>query len=318
MSPSLVQVQTFGGLEKVQDVRTGIGPTSGVVVSPDGFIMSSAFNFISEPSAVLVRLPDGEQLDAKIIATDYSRMLTLLKVEAEGLPVPTAAPVDESRVGQWTLAVGKAFSATAPNISAGVLSAKDRIWGKAIQTDAKTSPFNYGGLLIDIRGRALGVIAPLSMTSDGVVAGADWYDSGIGFAVPMDQVFASFERLKAGENLYRGTLGMTMEPAGNMLADAKVGGVREGSPAAVAGMKAGDVVTKADGRPVKLVADLQRALGTHYVGDEIELAFRRGDEERTVTATLEKAPEPPKPGHAMPGAELIPGGPDQPAPRTPE
>src|SRR5690606_26956694 len=177
-----------------------------------------------------------------IVATDYSRMLTLLKINETGLVVPEGAPLDQTKVGQWTLAVGKAFDARTPNPSAGVLSAKNRIWGKAVQTDAKVSPFNYGGPLIDLHGRVIGIIVPLSMTSDEVMAGAEWYDSGIGFAVPFEQVLASVERLKTGEDLYRGVLGVVTTNPGQMFATPVVGEVREDSPAAEAGLAKGDVI----------------------------------------------------------------------------
>ena len=288
VSPSVVQIQTFGGLDRVGETLTGTGPTSGVVVSEDGYIISSAFNFAAKPAAVIVKLPDGRQLDAKVVATDFSRMLTLLKVEATGLPVPEAASVDNAKVGQWTLALGKAFDVATPNFSPGVLSAKNRIWGKAVQTDAKTSPFNYGGPLVDIEGRVLGIIAPLSMTSDEVMAGAEWYDSGIGFAIPMDQVAASVERLKSGEDQYRGTLGVITTTPGNMFAEPVIGQVREGSPAAESGLKAGDLIAAVDGKRVTRQAQVMQALGTKYAGDAVEVTVKRDEAEETLTVTLQK------------------------------
>lgn len=292
VAPSVVQIQTFGGLDRVGETLTGTGPTAGVIVSPDGYIISSAFNFAAKPAAVIVRLADNTQHDAKLIATDYSRMLTLLKIAGADLPVPGSAPVAEAKVGEWTLAVGKAFDPVTPNMSPGVLSAKDRIWGKAIQTDAKTSPFNYGGPLLDIHGRVMGIIVPLSMTNDEVMAGAEWYDSGIGFAVPIDQVMASVERLKAGEDLHRGTLGIVTTKPGELFAQPVVAEVRGGSPAAAAGLKADDVITAIDGRPIARQAEVLRALGPKYAGDTAEIAVKRGDGEQTVTVTLEKPADP--------------------------
>ncbi|MBA3314335.1 MAG: S1C family serine protease [Planctomycetota bacterium] len=288
VAPSLVQIQTFGGLDRVGETLTGSGPTTGVAVSADGYVITSAFAFAAKPAAAVVKLPDGRQLDAKIVATDYSRMLTLLKIDAEGLPVPETAPSDEAKIGQWTLAVGKAFDAVVPNTSAGVLSARDRIWGKALQTDAKTSPYNYGGLLVDIRGRAMGVIVPLSMTSDEVMAGADWYDSGIGFAVPFDQVVASFERLKEGGDQHRGTLGLVTTEPGSMFAKPVIGTVREDSPAAEAGVKVGDVIIAVDGRKVSRQAEVLQALGPKYAGDSVELTLDRNGEEVALAIVLEK------------------------------
>ena len=88
------------------------------------------------------------------------------------------------RVGQWAIAVGRTFESDRPNMAVGILSALDRVWGKAIQTDAAVSPNNYGGPLVDIRGRVLGVLVPLSPEAADEMAGVEWYDSGIGFAIP--------------------------------------------------------------------------------------------------------------------------------------
>ena len=92
------------------------------------------------------------------------------------------------RVGQWAIAVGRTFESDRPNMAVGILSAVERIWGKAIQTDAAVSPNNYGGPLVDIRGRVMGVLVPLSPEAAGEVAGMEWYDSGIGFAIPMEHI----------------------------------------------------------------------------------------------------------------------------------
>ena len=120
-------------------------------------------------------------------------MLVLLKVEAEPkLPVPESVPSAEMRVGQWALAVGRTFEASRPNVSVGIVSALGRIWGKAIQTDAKISPNNYGGPLVDISGRVLGVLVPMSPDGSGEMAGVEWYDSGIGFAIPLEGVLRRF------------------------------------------------------------------------------------------------------------------------------
>ena len=107
-------------------------------------------------------------------------------------------------VGQWAIAIGRTFAADQTNISVGVISALNRIWGKAIQTDAKVSPNNYGGALTDIRGRVYGVLAPLSPNNQNALAGTEWYDSGIGFAVPLEDIYARLDHLKSGKDLKPG------------------------------------------------------------------------------------------------------------------
>src|SRR5205085_6749092 len=133
----------------------------------------------------------NDPLLAKIVATDKSKMLTLLKVDAKDLPVPDFVPTKDIKVGQWTLALGRALDTKTdlpPSMSVGIVSALGRIWNKAIQTDAKVSPVNYGGPIIDIAGRVQGIILPASPTGQDETAGFEWYDSGIGFAVPFADV----------------------------------------------------------------------------------------------------------------------------------
>ena len=201
VAPSVVKIETFGGLERVGEVLVGTGPTTGLAVSADGYIISSAFNFAQKPAQILVHLDDGTRLSAKLVATDHSRMLVLLKVTlpaGKSLAVPVAAPRGEMTVGQWAIALGRTFDSAKPSMSIGIVSALNRIWGKAIQTDAKISPNNYGGPLVDIRGRVLGVLVPMSPMAADELAGVEWYDSGIGFAVPLEDVFQPLDRLKRG------------------------------------------------------------------------------------------------------------------------
>ena len=169
--PSIVRIETVGGLEQLDEVLLGTGPTSGVVVSSDGFIISSSFNFVGKPSSILVTLSDGRRLAAKLIANDRLRLLTLLHVDVDGLTPAKAAPRDQIQVGQWALALGRTLDNSTPSLSVGIVSAVNRVWGKAIQTDAKTSPVNYGGALVDVEGRVMGIITPLSPTGGSESAG---------------------------------------------------------------------------------------------------------------------------------------------------
>src|SRR5208283_4986837 len=153
----------------------------------------------------LVRLPDGSRKPAKLVARDHNCQLVLLKIELDHpLPVPEVAPQSEMRVGQWCVAVGRTFEESRPNMAVGILSAVGRVWGKALQTDAAISPNNYGGPLVDIRGRALGVTVPLSPQAANELAGIEWYDSGIGFAIPLEHVRNILPKLKKGKDLYPG------------------------------------------------------------------------------------------------------------------
>ena len=277
VAPSVVRIQTVGGLDRVGRVLTGTAATTGVVVSADGYVISSAFNFASRPASVLVTLADGRRFPAKIIANDRSRMLTLLKIEAEGLSVPRVAPRDGFRVGQWAIAMGRTYESPLPNLSVGIISALDRIWGRALQTDAKISPANYGGPLVDIRGQVIGVLVPLSQRQAGRTAGVEWYDSGIGFAIPMADILGTLPRLKTGTDLLPGLMGITLR-AGNVYASAAIiDRVRFNSPAEKAGLQPGDVIANVDGQPIRRLVQVRNALGNKYAGDTISVVVRRGE-----------------------------------------
>ena len=181
-SPSVIQLELVGGLESQQ-----LGPVSGLAVTTDGFILASAAMIPATITSLLATTPSGKRAAAKVISHDYSRNLVLLKVNTEETyPLLEAIPKDEIIVGQWSIALGRTFSKEFTNQSVGIISASNRVWGKAIQSDAKISPANYGGPLIDIHGRVFGVLTPLTPNPQGGQSdGSEWYDSGIGFAVPI-------------------------------------------------------------------------------------------------------------------------------------
>ena len=288
VAPSVLRIDTVGGLERVGKSLTSTGPATGLVVAEDGYVISSAFNFVQQPSSILVTLPSGKRAAAKIIARDHARMLVLLKVTSdEKLPVPQAVPRSEMAVGQWTIAVGRTFDKSGPNLSVGILSATSRILGRAIQTDAKISPANYGGPLIDLHGRVLGVLVPLSpQGQESELAGAEWYDSGIGFAVPLAEINARLDTLKAGKDLRPGLLGISLKRGDIYVLPAAVAACRSDGPAGKAGIKTGDEIVEIEGKPVQRQAQLKDLLGPHYAGDKVKVAVRRGSERIEATVEL--------------------------------
>ncbi|HYV38797.1 MAG TPA: PDZ domain-containing protein [Gemmataceae bacterium] len=297
VGPSVVQIQTQGGADIVVTspkgpvLRKGIGPTTGVIVDADGYIISSAFNFSNNPASIIVSIPgQKEPVLAKKIATDTSRMLTLIKVEKTGLPVPKFVPVKELKVGQSAIALGRTLDFKAldqtrehpPSISYGIISALGRIWGKAIQTDAKISPVNYGGPLIDITGRVQGIIVPASPDGSDVTAGFEWYDSGIGFAIPMEDIMAVVPKLKKGKDLEKAALGVNMKGGNQFGVLPEIAKVAPGSAADKAGLKPGDIITEIDGKAVVNQAQIMHLLGPKYIGDTIALKYKRGKEEKAI------------------------------------
>jgi serine protease Do len=284
---SVVQIRTIGGLDAVGDTPLAAGPTTGLVISPDGFIISSAFNFVQRPSSILVTLPSAKQAAAELVATDHSRMLVLLKVNGvAGLPVPPFAPPDEIRPGQWAIAVGRTFRADRTNVAIGIISAVGRMFGKALQTDAAVSMANYGGPLIDIRGRVLGVLVPMAPQSTSEVAGVEWYDSGIGFAVPLASIGPAIERMKRGEDQHTGILGISFAGRRPLTSPAELAAVRPDSPAGRAGLKKGDRIVEIERRPIQTQNDLRLALGSRYAGETVRVVAKRGDERIEQSVTL--------------------------------
>jgi S1-C subfamily serine protease/predicted esterase len=293
VAPTVVKIETAGGAEVIPGggkkgpagggVRKGTGPTTGLVVSPDGYVVSSSFNFANKPTDIFVTIPGHPQrLVAKVVAHDQTRMLTLLKVDAKGLAVPEAFPKKDVEVGQWSLSLGRTLDNNAdhpPSMSVGIVSATNRIWGKAIQTDAKTSPVNYGGPLVSIDGRVYGVIVPASNRAEGETAGVDVYDGGIGFAVPLEDVFAALPRLKEGKDLRRGLLGVSPQGADVYNSPPVIGAIQPDSAAARAGLQIGDRIVEINGKKVPNYSTLQHVMGPLYEGDEIAVKVERGGKE---------------------------------------
>jgi serine protease Do len=299
VAPAIVKIETAGGTETLSvggapkgprgappgpGVRKGIGPTTGLVVAADGYIITSSFNFANKPSDVFVTIPGRPgRLVAKQVATDTTRMLTLIKVEAKDLPVPEAMPKTDLVVGQWSLALGRTLMPDAespPSISAGVISALGRLNGKVVQTDAKVSPVNYGGPLVAIDGRVMAVLVPASQRAEGDFSGVEWYDSGIGFAIPFSDVLAVVPKLREGKDLRRGLLGITPQSTEQYLAKVVVGTISPDSAAAIAGMKVGDTLVSIDGVPVPHMTALQHVLGPKYEGDVVKIkVLRNGNDE---------------------------------------
>ncbi|MCA9248531.1 MAG: PDZ domain-containing protein [Planctomycetales bacterium] len=287
VEPSVVRIETIGGVERVGDLLTGAGPSTGLLVSADGYIVSSQFNFVQQPSSILVTLANGQRRPARVVARDHSRMLVLLKIETqEQLPMPEAAPAAEIRVGQWALAVGRGDEAERPNVSVGIVSAVGRVFGKALQTDAKISPRNYGGPLIDLHGRVLGVLVPMSPQGNTAVAGFEWYDGGIGFAVPLESILAALPRMMDGQDLHQGQLGVGLKSGDPYVAPGEVSSVRPRSPAVAAGIVEGDRIVEVDGQPVATQMQLRIALGPRYAGETVRFKVVRDGKPLELQAEL--------------------------------
>jgi serine protease Do len=283
VADSVVQIRTVGGLEQLGDQVLAQGPTTGLILTADGYIVSSAINFAQQPASVLVRLPGGEQRPAEIVGRDTNRMLVLLKVQPDKpLPTPVPAPSADIHVGDWAVAVGRTYDADRLNVSVGVVSALGRMHGRAIQSDANASAANYGGPLVDLQGRVLGVLVPMAPPSPGTaetneLAGAEFYDSGIAFAVPLDHILATLDRWIADGDLKRGLLGVGMADGSPHSTPPTITAIWPHSPAADANWEVGDVVVAVDGQPVETQMQLRFQVNPRYAGDALQVTVRRGE-----------------------------------------
>jgi serine protease Do len=306
IQPSMVTIEGFGGLAPGSGQTKGIhapgeGPTTGLVISSDGFIVTSTFNFIRKPPIIAVRLPSGERKIARLLGRDETRRICLLKVDGvNGLAVPEMAPREELAVGHWAVALGIGYGDAEPALTAGIISATSRIGTKAVQTDANLSPANYGGPLIDLDGRVIGICVPLSPGGQQEGAGSEWYDSGIGFAVPLSGLDKVIAAMKEGKTLQKAFLGVQSQPTGTPPSGASIVSVVPDSPAAKAGLAKDDKLLAIDGTEIMDVTHLSSVIARYVAGDKVELTYQRGEEKKTITIELAVAPPPPPPMKPMP------------------
>jgi serine protease Do len=290
--PCLVTIESFGGVSAVQGRIGGIrkqgeGNTTGVMISPDGWIITSTFNFIQKPPIITVVTSDGQRHVATMHGRDDTRKLCLLKIDkVADMPTPELADATNLQVGQWAISVGVGFGDVEPAISSGIISALNRVGGRAIQTDANTSPACYGGPLVDIEGKLIGICVPLNPQSQAIGAGVEWYDSGIGFAVPLSGHSGIIERMQRGEVIAPAFIGVQTKPAVDQ-SGLEIEQVVAGSAAEKAGLQVGDVIVQLAGKPMRDLLALRQLLNRYDAGEQVELTFVRGAAApQTVTLAL--------------------------------
>ncbi len=255
----------------------GVG--SGFVLSADGFVMTNA-HVIDGADEVIVTLTDSREFKAKVIGADKRSDVALVKIEASGLPVVRIGDVNRLKVGEWVIAIGSPFGLES-TVTAGIVSAKARDTGdlvKLIQTDVAINPGNSGGPLINMRGEVVGINSQIYSRSGGYM--------GISFAIPIDEASRVSESLRASGRVIRGRIGVAIGPVTKDVAEsiglgkpigALVSSVEAGGPADKAGVEAGDIITKVDGRTVEKFGDLPRMVGMAKPGAKAVLqVFRRG------------------------------------------
>ncbi len=265
------------------------GRTTGVVLTADGWILVSRFALALEPTTVLITVPGRGTFHAVRAGEDTSRGIALVKIAADGLPVPQLVSPERVQVGQWAFVLGRTFAADEPTVHLGIVSAKRRLFGRALQVDAYTSPANYGGPVVDLEGRVLGIAVPLSPS--GRNAGVEWYDSGIGFATTLADIGPLLARMQHGEVLQRGWLGVALASA-HLGPGAKIDDIPPGGAAANAGLAKGDVILAVDAVDVQNGPHFSMLVSSRLGGDPVTLTLRRasGAQETVGPITLLDAP----------------------------
>lgn len=278
----------------------GEGNSTGLMLTSDGLVVTSTFNFIQQPPVITVITSDGQRRVAKMLGRDDIRKICILKLDnVSEMPVPEFVDPNSIAVGQWAVSVGVGYGDSNPAISSGIISATKRIGGRAIQTDANISPANYGGPLIDIQGRVIGICVPMNPQSQAIGAGVEWYDSGIGFAVPLYGADELLDRLKNGERIYPAFMGVRVVP--NEKGDGIfIEEVIKSSAADQAGLKRGDRIVSLDGKEVNDIMRQRQILNLFEAGQKIEVGYVPDEETETKSVTLVLSRPPVPEGEAPP------------------
>ena len=275
--------------------RHGGGMGSGVIVSPDGYIITN--NHVVDGAAELtVTLPDKREFKGKVLGTDPKTDLAVVKIDARNLPFVAWGDSSKLQVGDYVLAVGNPFGLNS-TVTLGIVSALGRghmgitQYEDFIQTDAAINPGNSGGALINTAGELVGINTAIISQTGGY--------QGVGFAVPASMTKPVFESLVSNGKVVRGFLGIGIQDLNQDLAKsfglkepkgALVTNVAEESPADKAGIKQGDVIVAFQGSSIEDAAALQRAVARMPVGTKASLrVIRNGHEQEVITTIGEQA-----------------------------
>jgi serine protease Do len=307
---SSITIQGSGGMDPLEEFfgfrnprqqtpREGRGFGSGVIISEDGYIVTNN-HVIDNASTVTIALEDNRRYTARVIGTDPTTDLALLKIEEKNLPFVKFGNSDDAQVGEWVLAVGNPFNLNS-TVTAGIISAKARNIGilrdennnlqveSFIQTDAVVNRGNSGGALVNLAGELIGINTAIASQTGSF--------SGYSFAVPTSIVKKVMDDLLEYGAVQRGLLGVQIidvspeieEIVGEKIKATRgvyVAEVNEGSGGQDAGLKKGDVIIGIDGQTTYNTSRLQEMVARKRPGDKVEVKYLRDGKEMTTTATL--------------------------------
>lgn len=266
---------------------------SGFIIAADGYILTNA-HVVDGADEVTVRLTDKREFKARIIGADKRTDVALIRIEASGLPVVRLGNPAQLKVGEWVVAIGSPFGFD-NSLTAGVVSAKGRSLPQEnyvpfIQTDVAINPGNSGGPLFNMSGEVVGINSQIYSRSGGYM--------GVSFAIPIDVAMDVQQQLRASGKVSRGRLGVVIQEINKELAEslgmgkvmgAVVNSVEKGGPADKAGMEAGDVILKFDGKTIANSADLPRLVGATRPGIRSVVQIWRQGKSRDLLVVVGEA-----------------------------
>lgn len=289
------QAQGFMRSSSTQEyTQSSLG--SGVILSGDGYILTNYH--VIEGADKLQVVASGGEYEAKVVGTDPSSDLAVIKIEASGLPAVEIGSSSDLVTGEWVMAVGSPFGLE-QSVSTGIVSAVSRsssslysseseaIYTNMIQTDAAINPGNSGGALVDKNGKLIGINTLIASTSGS--------SSGVGFAIPVDYAMKIAEQIIAGQTPSHAQLGVSLTTVNSSVAarynlpvseGAYVTRVTSNSGASKAGITEGDIITKVGDSKVTSASDLIIAVRSHNPGDMVSVTFNRSGSEQTVDVVL--------------------------------
>jgi serine protease Do len=282
--------------------KTAEAVGSGFIVSPDGYIVTNnhviSLDREGQADEVTVKLADGNQYKARIVGRDVESDIAVLKIDAPGaLPFVKFGDSAKARAGDWIIAIGNPFG-LGGTVTSGIVSSVNRNTGTGaydhyIQTDASINSGNSGGPMFDMAGNVIGINNWI------IPAGNNGGNIGIGFAIPSDTARPIVERLKNGQAVERGYLGISIQPVTDEIADSLgllhdrgelVRVVMPGQPAATAGIRVGDIVMKVNNQPVTPDQTLSGIVSGIAPGTRIPIEVLRSGKANTVYAVVAKRP----------------------------
>ena len=266
----------------------GLG--SGFIVSADGLILTNA-HVVMNASEVTVKLTDKREFKAKVVGSDPQTDVAVLRIEAANLPTVKLGSADDVRAGEWVVAIGAPFGFE-NSVSAGIVSAKGRAlpdgtYVPFIQTDVAVNPGNSGGPLFNLKGEVIGINSQIYSRTGGY--------QGLSFAIPIDLATKVQQQIVKEGKVTRGRIGVTVQEVSQSLADsfglkkpdgALVSSVEKDSPAQKAGIEAGDVILKIDGKDVGRSIDLSSRVADLKPGAKAKLEVWRKGGTREITVTV--------------------------------